>query len=576
MAKPRTAGDPTKGLEAMTTSPSMGPIAKTRRHLMRYREIADVLVRHGLGNLADQLGLAAPARPRILGRRKRESLTVPVRVRMVLEELGPAFVKFGQILSTRPDLLPDDVIAELESLQDAIPPITYAAAAQVIHEELGAPVDALFARFDREPLAAASIGQVHRAALFDGTEVAVKVRRPGIEEQLRTDIEVLTDLADLAEHRTTWAQDFAVGELVTEFARTLEEQLDFSLEASYATRFRERLPEGGAITIPRVFWELTSERVLTMAYLDTVKANHIDELKAAGHDLDRIARTLMDHLLRESLLDGMFHGDPHPGNIGIASDGTIVFMDFGLVGFLDAELRSQIGDLIIGFVDGDSHTIATALMDVGRIHQRSQIDELSMEAGRLMRRYYERNLARLSLGEVLTEAVRLVVKYGARVPGEAALLVKTLVSIEGLALQLDPELKVSDIAKPVAHRLMEERFSPDRLVGLFRRNSLAAARIMAGFPERAERLLEKIEAGAVRMTVDLPEAERMQARMDTIANRVVVGILVSATLVASALMFRSGLGPSWQGIPILGAGGFVTGFAIGARLFFAIMKSGKI
>lgn len=553
---------------------TIGPFARTRMHLERYRQIADVLVRHGLGNLADQLGLPVPARSRILGR-ARESLSTAERVSVVLQELGPTAVKFGQVLSTRPDILPDDMLAAMERLQDAVPTIPYAQVERVIEEELGAPVRSLFTSFERVPVAAASIAQVHQARLSDDTEVAVKVQRPGIAEQMRTDIEVLRDLAALAESRTSWAREYGVGDLVSEFVRTLDEQLDFTLEASYATRFRERLDDD-RFAVPLVYRELTSRRVLTMSYADTIKVNHIDVLRAEGHDLDRIARALLDHLLRQSLLDGMFHGDPHPGNIGIATDGTIVFMDFGLVGFLDPELRRAVGDLIIGFVDNDQHMTAVALMDVGRIHQRSQLDELAAEAGRIMRRYYERDLARLSLGEVLTQAVRLAVKYGARVPGEAALLVKTLVSVEGLCLSLSPTLSIEEIARPVARALMEERFSPERLAGLFRRNSHAAARLAAGLPERAERLLEKVETGAVRLAVDLPEAHHFEARLDVLANRLVVGVLVAATLVASALMFRSGLGPTFMGIPVLGAAGFATGFATAARLFIAILRSGKI
>lgn len=556
-------------------SVGLGPLAKTRRHLVRYRQIADVLVRHGLGNIADQLGLPAPLRPRALGRRGREAFTVPERARMALQELGPTFVKFGQIMSTRPDLLPDDVIAELEKLQDNMPPIPHEAVARIVRDELGAPVRRLFATFVERPLAAASIGQVHRATLEDGTEVVVKVRRPGIERQIRTDIEVLKDLAALAERKTDWASRYAVAELVDEFARTLEEQLDFTLEASYATRFRERLRDDD-IEIPRVFWELTSERVLTMSYVETIKASHVDELVAAGHDTTRIARLLLDHLLRDALLDGIFHGDLHPGNVGVAANGTLVFMDFGLVGFLDPELRRQIGDLIVAFVESDAHGAAVALMDIGRVRQRSGIDDLSMEVGRLFRRYYEQSLARLHIGDVLQQAVRLVVKHGARVPGEAALLVRTLTAAEGLALRLDPDLEVAQIARPIARRLVEERYSPERLASLFRKNSYSAARLLAGMPERTERLLEKLESGAVRLTIDLAETERFRAQLDVLTNRVVVGMLVAATLVASALMFRSGLGPSWMGVPLLGVGGFATGFVIGARLFLAIIKSGKI
>ncbi len=550
------------------------PFGKTRRHLQRYRQIADVLVRHGFANVADQLGLSSPKRL-FLRRREYESLSVPERAVVALQELGPTFVKFGQSLSTRPDILSDDVIAELERLQDELPPIPFSDVSRIVSDELQAPIETLYRTFDREPLAAATIGQVHRATLFDGTPVVVKVRRPGIERQIATDTEVLTDLAALAERRTSWGKRYAVSDVVDEFARSLEEQLDFVLEAGYAARFRERLPAEG-IDIPEVYWELTTQRVLTLAYVETIKITHVDEIARAGHDLPRLAVTLFDYVLRQALLGGMFHGDPHPGNIGVRQDGAIVFVDFGLVGFLDAQLRRYIGDLIVGFVSGDEHAVAVALMDIGRIRDRSGLDELSFEVGRLFRRYYEQNPPRASVGEVLISAVRMVGKYGARVPGEAALFMKTLVSTEGLCLRLDPNMNVREIARPIAHRLAEERYSPQRLESIVRKNAHTTARLAAEMPARFERLMEKVEAGTVKMTVDIAEMPELKRRLDVITNRIVVGVLVAATLVASALMFRSGLGPTWQGIPLLGAGGFITGFGMGARLFIAIVRSGNI
>jgi ubiquinone biosynthesis protein len=556
--------------------PIIDPIAKTRRHLDRYGHIADILVRHGLENIADQLGLPMPPGWNLITRHKHKEMSFAERLRHALTELGPTFVKFGQVLSTRPDILPDDVIAELEKLQDSVPPVPYEDIVKVVVDELGAPVEELFKTFDETPLAAASIGQVHRATLFDGSEVVVKVQRPGIAAQIAIDKEVLHDLADLAEKQTRWAKDYGVVELVAEFIRSLDEQLDFSLEASYAARFRERMADDKRFAVPAIVWDLTSKQVMTMVYLETIKVNRMDELVAAGHDLPAIAAMLMEHILRESLLDGMFHGDPHPGNIGVAADGTIVYMDFGLVGFLGAELRRAIGDLIIAIVDDDAHGIAVALMDIGQVRSRGRIDELALEAGRIARRYYSRTMSRVSLGEVLTEQIRLAVKYGARCPGEAALLLKTYVSIEGLCVQLDPDLEVEAVAEPIARELMRDRFNPDRLAQLARRNAAVAARIAVGMPERAERLLDKIETGTMRMTIDVAETAEIERKLDVIVNRLVTGILVTGTLVASALVIRSGIGPMWNGLPILGVGGFLTSFIIGLRLMIAIMRSGNI
>ncbi len=552
------------------------PIAKTRRHLRRYRQIADVLAREGFANVADQLGMPVRARRVLLRGRRREQLSIPARAREALEQLGPTFIKFGQSLSTRPDIIPDEFIEELERLQDELPAVPSEQILAVVAEELGRPVEELFETFDPVPLAAASIGQVHRATLHGGHEVVVKVRRPGIVEQIRTDTEVLTDLAMLAEHRTTWGKRFGVSEIVDEFASSLEEQLDFVLEAKYADLFRERLPEDGSIQVPEIHWDLTTERVLVMDYEETIKISHVKELEAAGHNLPRLARTLLDYVFRQALLEGLFHGDPHPGNIGVRADGTIIFVDFGIVGFLDPQLRQYIGDMIVGFVNGDERAMAFALMDIGRVHDRSAVDQLASDVGRLFRRYHNPSPVKPSVGEVMLGAIRGVTTYGARVPGEAALFMKTVVSTEGLCLALDRSLDVPGIARPVAQELIHQRFSPEMMGALLKKNTQMVARLAAAFPERFERLLQRFETGSMRMTIDLGEVQQLQSRLDVTVNRLVVGILVAATLIASALMFQSGIGPHWLGLPVLGTLGFLTGFVIGARLLVAIMRSGKI
>lgn len=555
----------------------INPLAKTRRHLKRYRQIADVLGRQGFANIADQLDMPIRARRFLFrGRRDEGELTVPARARVALQELGPTFIKFGQSLSTRPDLLPEEFVAELEKLQDELPPVPCEQILRIIAEELGRPVNELFEDFDAVPLAAASIGQVHRAILTDGREVVLKVRRPGIVEQIRTDTEVLTDLATLAEHRTSWGKKYGVREVVEEFARSLEEQLDFVLEGRYADLFRERLPADGGIYVPEIHWSLTTERVLTMEYVETIKISHVQELELARHDLPMLARSLLDYVFRQALLGGLFHADPHPGNIGVRADGTLVFVDFGLVGFLDPQLRGWIGDMIVGFVGGDERAMAAALMDIGRVHDRSNVDELAIMVGRLFRRYHNPGPSKPSVGEVMLGALRGVTTFGARVPGEAALFMKTLVSIEGLCLALDPSLDVPAIARPVANQLMQERFGPVQLAELVRRNTHMAARILAELPERFERITRRLESGGLRLTVDSGELQQLQSRVDVTANRLVVGILVAATLIASALMFRTGIGPTWFGLPVLGSLGFLTGFAVGARLIIAILRSGKI
>ncbi|RJQ52746.1 MAG: AarF/ABC1/UbiB kinase family protein [Actinobacteria bacterium] len=552
------------------------PVAKTRRHLRRYGEIADVLAMHGFANVADQLGLPRPARRVLLGRRASGEMTLPERARVALQELGPTFIKFGQSLSTRPDMVPDEFVRELEKLQDELPPVPLEEILAVIEEELGRPADEVFEAFEAVPIAAASIGQVHRARLRGGREVVVKVRRPGIDLQIRVDTELLTDLASAAERRTTWGRRYGVSEVVEEFARSLEEQLDFVLEGRYADLFRLRLEPDSPVQIPLVHWDFTTSRVLTMDYVNGIKISHVAELEAAGHDLPRIARTLLDYVLRQALIEGLFHADPHPGNIAVREDGTLVFVDFGLVGFLDNRLRGWIGDMIIGFVVGDERVMAEALMNIGRVYDRSGQEELALEVGRLFRRYHNPSLSKPSVGEVMLGALRGVTKYGARVPGEGALFIKTLVSIEGLCLRLYPELDVPAVSKPVADLLLRERFDPARIYDMAKRNTQMAARLAAEFPERLQRLMNKAESGALRMTVDLGEVQRLQSRLDVIANRLIVGLLVSATLVASALMFRSGLGPAFFGIPILGALGFLTGFLIGARLLIAVIRSGNI
>lgn len=549
----------------------MWPLVKQARYLGRYREIAQVLVGHGFGYLVEQLGLVS-----LLSLPRRMVLRVPpptplgtaARLREALVDLGPTFVKLGQGLSTRPDLIPPEFVVELGKLQDTVPPFPAEQAVALIEECLGRPIDELFARFDPTPIAAASLGQVHGALLFSGEEVAVKVQRPEIAHRIHTDLAILADLAALAQERLALGRQYNLVELAWEFSVTLRNELDYRREGRNADRFRHLFGESGFVHIPTVYWEYTDLRVLTTERLYGPKITDMEGLAAAGIDRCQLAANCLELILREIFTYGFFHSDPHPGNFFALPGGVLGAVDFGQVGSLDRQTTQALILLLGSLVDHDTSGSLRAMERLGIIARRDVTPQLRHDMERFTESYVDRPLREISARETINELLALLRRHYIRMPGPLAVLLKALVMMEGVGVQIDPELDVFSHARPYVQRALAEQLTPAALGAEALRGGRSLAEVSLELPHQLGDLLERLNDGELRVQTEDRELRRLGHALLGAANRLAVALVLAALVLAIAIISVAvGLG-GWSGtMPTLllllaGAAAALAGFAL--------------
>jgi len=547
------------------------------RHLRRYREIAQILLRHGFGELVE-LVERLPY-PRRLLRRFRPSvprLGTPRRLRMALEELGPTFIKLGQVLSTRPDLLPPDFIAELSRLRDDVPPGPWEPVQEEIEEELGAPLEDLFAAFDPQPLAAASLAQVHPATLPDGTEVVVKVQRPGIEQTIETDLEILFDVARLLQERTPLGELYDLPGIVEEFAATLRAELDFYREGRNADRFRANFAGEEYLYIPKVYWDLTTRRVLVLERIEGIRIDDVEALDAAGYDRRRVALHATRMIIKEVLEDGFFHADPHPGNFVVMEGEVIGAMDFGMVGYLSHRDRVDLVRLYIHVVQLDEEGIVEQLIRMGMVGGRVDRDRLRRDIGRLLRRYQGMPLKAIRAGEIMQEALPIAFRHRLRLPPELWLLGKTLAMMEGVGMRLYPDFDPFAVSEPYVRRFIIRLLSPAEWGTTALRSVSDWGYLLALLPRVGARLLVQAERGELEVALRHRGLEEALNRIDRLTGRLSLSLLVAALIVGLALVVpafdlveRGGLAM------VLVVAGFIGASLLGLWLIVSILRSGR-
>lgn len=544
------------------------------RRLPRYREVANVLVKNGFGFVFNSFGIRHPW---LLRYSHREDVaagdSLPRRLRRACEELGPTFVKMGQLLSTRADLLSPDYICELEKLQDNVPPVPFAEVEAVLLQE-GLDLPAVFLEFDKEPVAAGSIGQVHQAVLSDGARVIVKVKRPGIDYQVATDLAIIMDLALYAEKHHRWARHYRVSELIEELAHALHNELDFRKEARNADRFQQHFALNPHVIIPRIFWQYSSEHLLVMQYVPGVKISDTAAIKASGYRIDKIVEHLVECLFQQIYLDGFFHADPHPGNIAVAEGEAIVLYDFGQVGFVDQLTRDKYMDLVIGMMRYDTEGVTRALLEIAIDDQQVQINDLRRDVGRLAQKYYRVPLSCINIGESLREILELAVKHRLCMPPELTLMVKMLLTLESLVAHLDPGMSLVDIAEPYGKRALKERYSARRLGHEVQGIVRDYADIARTLPRSITKLVKRVEEGELQIKMEYSNLKDMLVRIDIMSNRICLAIVMSSILIGCSLIVERAETRLLHHFPLVEAG-FVLAFIIGLYLAYSIIRSGR-
>jgi len=543
------------------------------RNLRRLREVSGILVKYGFGYLAIQFGLdrlipVSRWRARLRGR--EHPLSLAERLRLALGELGPTFIKLGQVLSSREDILPPRFIHELRKLQDEAPPVPYRPVAAEVARELGAPPEQLFASFDPEPLSSASIGQVHAAQTRDGRAVTVKVQRPGISAAIETDLAIMRDAADFLHLRSQALRRFDLPGLVDEFSSLLRDELRYRIEAHSAQTVRDNLRELSWVQVPQVVWELTTQRVLTMERVHGLRIDRTQELSRLGVDLPQLAQRFAQCMLQQIFVDGLFHGDPHQGNVWVRGDGALVLLDFGMVGRLDRRFRRSLISLVLALMRQDSQGALDEIADMGMMGEHQEVGGLRRDLRRLFTRYHFLPRHEFPLGELFMRVVALMSRHRIPVPWELSQLGKALVMTEGICRELDRDFEFDQAASPVIERLRRERLSPHHLVEDLSELGRDLARNLGALPERLNQVLGELRRGTLRVRVAAEEGEHALAYRNVLYNRVSLAVILGALEIATALFMLSTTVSStiklWVGIPVLAAVGIAVITLLGGLL----------
>ncbi len=517
------------------------------RHIRgrRYREILAVFTKYGFGFLFEQFGIYNRLKIRVSNTDATFDSTrtsAGKRLKLALEELGPAFVKIGQILSTRPDLLPPDIVEELRMLQDSVQSFPYADVRTLIKNEFEDNLENIYPEFDEEPIAAASIAQVHRARLISGKQVAVKVQRPEIEKNIDLDLDILKNLAHFIDHHTKYGEFYDCSGMVADFENIIKNELDFTKEAENADTFKRNFYQDEGITVPNVRWIYTTKRVLTMEYMKGTRISEYDTLDKLGIDRSKLAEKLAASMCNQILRDGFFHADPHPGNIHVMPDGTIIFLDLGMVGRLNESRKRMISNFFIGVASQDSRMVVKSLIDLENMPKRSNIKKFEQGVSLLIEKYLTRPMKEIKVEELFYEIFHLAFVNHIKIPREFALLAKTLGTLQGLLEKLAPDLNALVVAKPIAKKLLRQSLSAERISKEMKKSLLNYRDLFSEFPVAMLNFLGKMEEEDFTVQFQLKEIDKLQQRFERVFNRIFFSmVLLAVSIIIAGVIIGSGL-----------------------------------
>lgn len=541
-----------------------------------------VLFKYGFGHVIEQLNIdyyiQLGKRVVSVGTASRDLHRLPrgARIRLALEELGPTFIKLGQLLSTRPDLVPVDVLLELKKLQDHLAPVPINDILATIHGELGYPVEDLFADFDQTPLATASIAQVHRATLKNGEKVVCKIRRPGILAVIDTDIDIMMGLAYLIEKHLPGGDVYDPIGLVKEFRRSIHRELDFSREGRSIERFRNNFADDDTVYIPAIYQEYSGHKVLTLEYVAGIKISDHEQLKQAGHDLKLIAYRGADCFLRQVFVHGLFHADPHPGNIHILEDTVICIFDFGMVGRLDEELQLQLTELLLAVLQRDTDAVISNLIYSGELHDDANRKDLRRDMSEFIDEYYDLPLSDINVGNMLMEFINILSHYRIKFPSNLMLLSRALIAMEGQGKELNPQFNMVEQLKPFAKKIIKNRCSPGNLAKEATRTLQDYYSLGQSLPRDIKEFLNRINRNKFKIDLEHRGLERLITDLEKSTNRISFSMVIAALIIGSSVVMQSDKGPMIMGFPVLGLFGYSVAGFLGFGLAIAILRSGRL
>ncbi len=549
------------------------------RDLGRVQEIAGILIRYGFSSVVQMLGIAQALEKvgRTLHWQHAEDITrldTPQRIRRVLEELGPTFIKMGQILATRVDLFPPAYIEEFGKLQDQAPPVDFDQILTQLEEDLGAAIDEVFLELDRKPLAAASLAQVHRAVLKDGTEVILKIRRPGIRRVIEADLRLLNRLVEIVESDDSELQRYHPREIVRQFSQSLRRELDFAAECRNAERVAESFKDNPNIVIPKVYWEWTGERLNVQQFIRGVPGNRLDQLAESGLNRRLLAERGTEAMLKMIMEDGFFHADPHPGNVIYLPGNRLAFLDFGMVGRLTEDRRDQVVSFLYGMINQMPERVVQILEDWSDVIQTDE-QQLSIEIEAFVDQYSSLALKEVNLPMMMGDLMEILRDHDLSLPPDLALLIKAYITLDGFGRHLDPDFQVLVFATPYIQQLMVNRYRPDAIARRGWRNVLSMVDMLASFPKEMHHLLRATRKGLIPVEISVKRLDSHVDKIDRAVSRLTMGIVTAALIIGTSIMMTVKGGPEIMGLPAFGFFGYIFAALGGIWLLISIWRSGR-
>ena len=558
-------------------------IKQNYKNLKRTREILKVAVKYGLGYFLDfskaegGLNLKKKIFPKKITKlEKIQRLTLPQRARLACEELGPTFIKLGQILSIRPDLIPREFAEEFGKLQDEVPPFSFDEVEEQLRKEFGKPINELFVEFDKRSVATASLSQVHKAKLISGETAAVKIQRPNIEKIIETDIAILFSLVKFIEKRSISGRLFQPVEIIREFSRSIRKELDFVNEGHNIEKFRINFRESETVHIPKVYWKLTTKRILTMEFIKGVKISKVIDSKDSKFDKKIISSRGIDMILKQILVDGFFHGDPHPGNIFIMKNNIIAPIDFGMVGRIEEDTMINMADFLIAAISNDADKIVRILEDMDIVDSEMDLKKIKTEISYFIDKYYNVPLKRLEMGKIIEEIMEIMIRHQIKVPSNLVLLTKALVTIEGVGRELDPDFNMVARAKPFANKLIRRKYSLNNLLKVSGKFAEEFFNSLKTFPNEFSYLVKNLRKGKFSINLQHKGLEKLTLEIDRASNRLSFSMIISALIIASSFIILSNKGPFIFDYSALGIFGYLITAVLGLWLVISIIRRGGL